>query len=452
VRRFATLVWSAIYAASSAAAAPATNSSITLPIEFDLSGFLRDAERELPQRLESDWEAIGKTLKMPVAYRFELQRSQLELDGKGDRVLVSTQIRYRVDVAVPGPTSRLGIVWRRVNGCQPKEPVTVYLDTRIEFTRDWQLRARSKPAFRMPEPCRLSAARELVNIDISEKVRLAFLDGLNKAAVDFDRRLASQALLRELAEKAWAGLSEPIPLGERAWLRLNPARVLVIKPVATGRSVRTGVVLTGTPEFLPTLDARPSGPVPAFDWAPEQPQAFQLDWSTALSWSELTVQMREILVGQQIKVAGRRTVRIEDIDLRPAGDRVLVVADVSGGVKGRLQLTGRPRLDASTQRLEFAGLEFTLATHNFLIRMADWFRHESTRRKLETMSRLDVGKSLAATRATLEKALRAKFGPELELTGNLTAGEPFALAFDDEKIRLDARLTGSLTLRWNAAR
>ena len=464
VRRIATLVASAIFGSFPLAAA-ATNSSIVLPVEFDLGGFVADAERELPRHLESDWEAVGKTVVMPVAYRFQLTRSPIELEGRADRLTISTKIRYVVDVAVPAPSTRTGLAWRRVNGCQPAKPVTVALETRIDFAPDWRLRARSQPRLDMPEPCRLSAARELVNIDISEKVRAAFLDGLWRAARDFDKRLAAQAMLREVATRAWQGLQEPLPLGERAWLALHPSRVLVMRPVIHGRLVRTGVIVTGQPELLAALPpggtalaALPSGVEPPFypqpppDLPPlelaDPQEGFSLDWLTTLTWPELAAQVRSALVGEQIKVAGRRTVRIEDVFLRPDGGRAVVAADLSGGVKGRIELTGTPRFHAETRTLEFDDLEFTLATRSFLVRVADWFRHESTRQKLARMARVDVSQWLQATRGKLETALRAKFGEDLRLSGVLEIAEPSELAFDQELVKLNAHLTGTLTLRW----
>lgn len=428
------------------------SSSISLPIEFDLSGLLADAERELPRRMQSNWEAVGKTVKMPVAFRYELDRSPMEIEGRGDRVVISTKVKYRVDVAVPGPSTQTGLAWRRVNGCQPKKTVTVSLETRFDFAPDWKVSARSQPKLDIPEPCRLSAARELVQVDISTKVRLAFADGLNKAAKDFDRRVAAQMSLRDLAEKAWNGLLTPLPLGGSAWLALHPARVLVMRPAVTGRLLRTGVVVDGMPEVVtgaePARLERALPPLALTDPA----EGFRLDWATAVSWPEAVAQLRQAVVGQQVKVSGRRTVRIEDVDLRPEGDRVLVVADLSGGVKGRIQLTGRPRFDVATRTLEFADLAFTLDTNNFLVRVADWFRHEGTRQQLAKLARVDVVKVLERNRGGLIAALQERFGAEVQLDGTLTAVEPFELQFDAQEIRLNARLTGSLVLRWEAGR
>ena len=438
--------------ATCAGAVPA-NSSIALPIEFDLSGFVADAERELPVRLQSGWEAVGKTVKMPVAYRYELERSPMEIEGRGDRVVISAQVKYRVEVAVPGPSTQTGLAWRRVNGCQPKRTATVALETRIEFAGDWRVSARSQPRLVMPEPCRLTAARELVQVDISEKVRLAFVDGLNKAAKDFDRRVAAQMSLRELAQKAWSGLLEPVPLGGKAWLALRPARVLVMTPVVDGRVLRTGVVMDAHPEVVTGLLA-PSGeerPLPPLELT-SAAESFQLDWATSMSWPEAVAQLRQAVVGEQIKVSGRRVVRIEDVDLRPEGGRVFVTADLSGGVKGRIQLTGRPRFDAASRMLEFADLEFTLDTNSFLVRVADWFRHAGTRQQLVKLARVDVMKALDQSRVRLMSALQERFGTELQLEGQLTAVEPFALTFDAEAIHLNARLMGTLVLRWEAGR
>lgn len=448
LRHFATLVVSAIWACSVLRGAGGP-SSIVLPIEFDLSGFVSDAERDIPLRLKSDWEAVGKTVKMPVAYRFDLERSPLEVTGNGDRVLVSTKVRYKVDVGVPGPTPGSLVGWRRVNGCQPRKSVTVSLDTRVEFTPDWQLRGRSQPRLEMPEPCRLSAARELVNVDISEKVRLAFLDGLSKAARDFDQRLASQVVLRDLAARAWASLAEPMAVGERTWLRLNPSRVLVMRPVAVGRMVRTGVIVDGDPSVMTEPPGEPGEAplLPALELTDPR-EGFALNWSTAMSWAELSSHLQNLLYGEQIKVSGRRTVRIEGVDLRPDGDFVLVTADLTGGVRGRIQLAGRPRFDHSAKTLEFADLDFTLETKSFLVRVADWFRHDGTRKKLSALARVDVTKWLERSRGRLELALRERFGEDLRLEGAWTVSEPSDLSFDADSVRLTARLEGALTLRW----
>ena len=453
MRRWETVVWSLILVAPLATAAAEASSSIVLPIEFDLSGFVSDAERELPRRMQSGWEAVGKTVKMPVAYRYELERDPIEIEGRGDRLVISTKVRYKVDVAVPGPSTQTGLAWRRVNGCQPKKTVTVSLETRIDFAPDWKLSARSQPKLEMPEPCRLSAARELVQVDISQKVRLAFADGLNKAAKDFDRRVAAQVSLRDLAEKAWSGLAAPVPMGGSVWLALHPERVLVMRPVVVGRMLRTGVVVDGRPAVV-TDAAEPATEqraLPPLELTGSR-EGFQLDWTAAVSWTEAITQLRQAVVGQQIKVAGRRTVRIEGVDLRPQGDRVLVVADLSGGVKGRIQLTGRPRFEASSRMLEFADLEFTLETNSFLVRVADWFRHEGTRQQLAKLTKVDVVKSLDQNRSRLVAALQERFGGDVQLDGALTAVEPFELQFDATEIRVNARLTGSLVLRWGAGR
>jgi len=423
----------------------ATPSSLVLPVEFDLSGFIAQAERELPTRFSAPWQAAGRTVKFPVAYRYELERGPLEVEGSGDQLKISTRVKYRVDVGLPAPSIQAGVEWRRVNGCQPRQPATVTLDTRVEFAPDWHLRARSIPQIKIAESCRLTAAREMVQVDISEKVRLAFADGLSKAARDFDRRLVEQQALRDLAERSWAGLHAPIPLGERLWLALQPSRVQVMRPVIHGRTLRTGVVIAGQPALLTELDTAAAvlPPLPVLELTPARDQ-FEMAWSAQMSWPDAVESFRQALRGKTVKVAGRRSVTIDEVDLERHGERVLVTAHVSGGLRGRIQLTGVPRSEGSV--VEFADLEFTVETRNFLVHVADWFRHEATKRQLAKMARLDLVKTMDQSRDKLETALRDRLGNGLRLQGNVTALEPFAFAMDDAGLRIDARFTGTVVL------
>ena len=74
---------------------------LLLPIEYDLSGFLLQAERDLPTQLHSEWVPLGQRIPMPVAYRYDLTRSPLELEGAGvGKATTSTVVQSVVAIVI----------------------------------------------------------------------------------------------------------------------------------------------------------------------------------------------------------------------------------------------------------------------------------------------------------------------------------------------------------------
>ena len=429
-------------------------SSLRLPIAISLDGFVRQADAAITRRHESNWEVLaprpfgGKSVKVPLATRYFLERGEIAVDGQGDHLVLRLPVRYRVELGVPKVERNLDLGWKTVAASKTNE-ASIVLETRIKLGADWRVEARSEPQIESFTPCRLTAFKEQLQFDVTPQVRKAFTSGLAQAARELDRQIRERADLPRIAQLVWERFHQPVPVSAAFALQLRPDTARLATPVFVRREIRTGLLLEG--ELAPRRDEDGSSgtalppPLPPLQLTTPI-ESLALDLSMKIPLEEANQRLAETLRGHRFVTKGGRRIQLEQIRFAVAGDRLVVEAEVAGDFKGRLAFSGTPRFDAATGFLQIEGLRYSLETENLLVRFANWMRQDAYRRQFEQAARVSLPDLLNRQKDRLEATMRESFPGTLAFTGRLDSIDIGQLSVNNGEVLIEGRARGNVIL------
>jgi hypothetical protein len=364
---------------------------------------------------------------MPVAVRYQVERQPMAMEGSGGMLRLRMPLRFRVELGVP---ALLG-GWRTIARCNPETGAVLRLETRIEVSESWRVTPHTQGAIETLAPCRLSALKQRIQLDVSPEVRRAFDTALRGAAADLDQQIAKRAPLADWGRQLWRILREQRPVAGLAVERigLSPLR-FEGGALACGLRIQAGTNEPGEDPVLERVEDPASG-------------GFALTLDLRMQAANVSALLEQALRGRVIEGRGRK-VCVESARLTSRPGKVLIEALVSGPFRGEIGFEGIPRVKGTT--LELDQLEYTIDTGNWLVRVASWFRHESYRRDFAKLARIDLGEWFQGQRVELTRGLKGLVPAALELRGGLTGIDAAEIRAGEGELEITARLRGDIEL------
>jgi hypothetical protein len=392
--------WSALAALAlvvvlpSAVAAQQRPSLLEVPVQIDLGPAFAAAERLVPRQAGGpgwrDWHG--------VKVRYQAWRGPLRLELRGDVLLVQAHVRYRAQ-------GRKGLIGDLAvsTGCGVDEPprqALIGAAVRLSLAPDWTLR----PAFRvLPtrfiDRCEITA----LDIDVSPLVERAFETRMREALGDALRELApALEELRLGAARGWGALQAPLEVAPGLWLSARPEGLGIAPPLGQGQRLSAVIGVALRPVLGSSEPAAaPLRPLPPLTLFRPAGGGLRFDLALDLDLADLSAAVAGRLAGQTVEVRDVSLV-VEGAELAVAGDRLVLFADIGGEVPGRLDVRGRPELDAETGLIRFADLDFVFdSTHPDTELILALF-YERIRERLQQMADEALAQRLAAAQAGLE--------------------------------------------------
>lgn len=412
-RRFLAAACLAFFCSTGAAATKVDEVPVSvaqIPLELDLTPLFQGAESALPSQIGSwpawrDWHGIDT--------RYRAWRGPLRLGMQGEVLQAQAHVRYQLQ-ARKGLIGGLGLSL----GCGVDEPprqALIGLLARMEWGPDWSLRPRFRVLpTRLLDRCEVT----LAEIDVSPLVGRVFEEriesSVRKALAAVGPRLEH---LRGEAARLWLRLQTPRELAPGLWLRVEPLGLALAPPQGTGARVQTAVWLAFRAILAGEAGAvRAPLPLPPLvPYRPMQP-GLELSLEVELDYGQISNVLNGGLAGQTLTLEGRQ-VRLDRLELGAKGPDLILGAELSGEVPGRLTVLARPDFDPVAQTLRLEELAFGFeATDPDQGLLANLF-HDRIRERIEAeASRLLAERSLGikeALGAGLAADLPAALAPDL---------------------------------------
>lgn len=191
---------------------PLRESALRVVVRIPLESIADRANEAAPRVLAEDRWGVSW---LPVGAGYRVTRGRIALRGSGDGV------EWAVPVALAGRADPVG-------ACDAA--LTARLSTRVELTRDFRLRALSRPGpLEWRRRCRVLGA-----VDLTPLIEPAVLAAQTSVARQIDARVSEQRLD---VEALWARLSERVELAEGFGLWLRPSRIGVSALRATDEAI-----------------------------------------------------------------------------------------------------------------------------------------------------------------------------------------------------------------------
>lgn len=391
---------------------------------------------------------------------FEIWRKPLGISFSGNTLTASMDTYYWI----LGQFTPLGIPIFGQCGAQGPTPpygdeitreVIVTIDSRVKWHRDWHIDTDTtvRP-FNNINQCIVTAA----NKNITEHFNRAGERFLRTAAGKFDERIAELSNAQPRAAEMWSKLQEPLRIGDRVWLLLQPtaAGAGEINVTNTQPQVaQTAFELAAQPKIV--LGEQPSSgttPLPPLQPLTPGPDGIHIITDVELPFDEanrIIQDPRTGVVGATFQ-SGRRELKIVGARIYGSASKVAVELSVEGRairdnepqvvdvvtaivkafkrvryffekrlykLKGKIYLTGTPQYLTDRREIVFPDLEYDLETRNVIARIANWILRTRLTERLRADVKFPLGDRLDSLKNNASAALNRALGTHATLTGRV---------------------------------
>ncbi|MCO6492981.1 MAG: DUF4403 family protein [Phaeodactylibacter sp.] len=330
---------------------------------------------------------------------------------------------------------------------------------------DGELSIDFKTAFAITEDWNIITVTEVVRHDWLKKPRLRMgavnlpigfiadlvLENSKKALTrNIDKLVQDQFALREMVGEAWGKMYEPLLVSEtyNTWLAVNPQAIGMTPLDMKGDRIRGTIFVESLPRVF--IGRAPDKirplPLPPLQLRREAGDDFTIYLNTEISYEEAERIAKGQLVGETFS-QGKRSVRVEDMELYGQGNKIVVNTALSGSYNGSIYLVGQPVYNFSKNSIEIEKLDYELSTRNFLLKSAGWLLKSTMKNKIEENMNFLMDYNLREMQGQFQEQLQ-----EYKITEDITLkGELEQLAIQNaylapESIIVSLALNGRLNI------
>ncbi|HWC03601.1 MAG TPA: DUF4403 family protein [Methylomirabilota bacterium] len=430
---------------------PPVASSIAVPLTGPLG--LAELERiandqvprgQRPEAGEPRWQEIAVAPRTRV--RLAFWRDDVVMAVDGGQVRTTVRVYFRLALQAGGAANAVECGSRAAPGV-----ATLPLVTTFAWHPDWRL----VPTTVAGEPEVTSSCPALVGVDPAAFLAGTLRQALAGLAKQIDAHLAARTNFRTAAERYWAQLAEPIPLGEEAVLRLNPRMASASPVVFTREVVATEVALVAYPEVVLGRPGEPRAspsllPLPALGTGAASDR-FVVNLRVHVPLAAATTALRSRATLPRVEQVLDRQVRITDFRVYGSSQDIVLAVELDEPVHGTVYLTGRPAYRAG--RLALDDFDFHTDSRQALLRTASRLLHATFRTRLGDELSQTLGDRVAARLGALRRELEARLnrpvGERLSLRTAIARLEPMdeqQPAVVGDELVLPLRLEGTTRL------
>jgi hypothetical protein len=366
-------------------------------------------------------------------------------------------------------------------GDEETREVNVTANSRVRWHPQWHITTQTTiEPFQNVNRCVVTNA----NKDITDHFNKAGEGFLRGAAAKFDQRIAEITNFKDKASEMWSKLQEPISIGNRAWLMVQPEKAgagEINVTAGTPQTAETVFGLTSQPKVV--FGDQPSGtaiPLPPLEPLTPGPNGFDVNTDVEMTFEEANRILQDPGTGVMgaTFTSGRRELKIVGARVYGTGPRLAVELEVVGRairgdeppvedvvtaikvaynrvryffekkfykLKGKVYLVGTPQYLTDRREIVFPDLEYDIQTRNVIVKIANWILKTRLTEQLRANVKMPLGDKLDSVKNRLSAGLNRELGPNARLSGNVES-------LTVERVYLsDAALQGRVNLRGNAA-
>ncbi len=361
-----------------AAQKPPAPSLLEIPFQVPLDDMLSQVEELVPQQT-GHWRGWQRRHGVDTQYR--AWRGRLGHELRGDTLTLYAHVRYWVRAR----KSLLGVGLSGDCGIdEPPRQAMIAVQMRFLWNPDWTLHPRFRilPT-RFLDRCEMTIA----DIDVTPVVEQAFRDRMQQSLRQAMETMApAMARVRSEAERVWKHLQQPLPLGERAWLSLEPLGMSLapLQLANTHARFTLGVLLNPTSHLgrPPALTPRPLPALIPFRPAPE---GLRFRINLALDYGLLGEALTQALQGRKLELQERR-VEVVSASVTGKAQELNIKLQLGGEAEGTAEIWSALAFDPENGTLRFEELNFIFEPKDDDLYLTANLFHERIRQTLQALA------------------------------------------------------------------
>jgi Domain of unknown function (DUF4403) len=445
---------------------PATESTISFPVQMNLAPFLATVNDEsvIPKVFDQSGNPIKHSKNVEHKYYVERDDFTTErsdsyhstspdqgamlrdwwkgIDLPGTRLPLTADLRSHLGAHVPTPTVKTPADCG--TGQERLQKTTLHGGIAIGMTPNYGLSASvADVAVNTIDTCNARITTSDLPQDVRNRLTDTVRGGLHHAVA----RLHASTV-RPQAEEAWNGLRTPIQLEPNSWLHLNIEKVKRNEFSIDRQSLHDTLHIIATPVIV--FGSEPpavAAALPQLDTQPASP-GFHVVADIPLDYPSLSQSLAARLKGKRVAVKGDFIVINDAAILGRGGNQVVLRIAFGGDATGHLYFVGKPEMNMLTQSVQIGGLRLDHDSEQVLAKSGpDWLAHSSMRELVMGETVLGVTSATARMRDLLRTALNRSISQTLSLQGTVASVQGIGVFADMNSLYVRVMSDGSLNLK-----
>jgi len=422
-------------------------SSITMPVEINLQGGLKEIETRVPLKFMGETHPCSG-----LGYSYTFDREPIVFGLHDNTIVFSVSGGLGLNVNYcPGCHDLFGkemcVVPRVYGSCgtngEARRKLVTQFQTSIKLNKKYLLEPSTKLNYvQLLDPCQFS----FMKINVTREIESAIYNELIQQEKEIDRQISAISLRPQLIE-AWDKLQEPIALNNFGFLYLRPKNIGFDEITFNKYTATTNLSLSLAPAVLSNRPLKTiKSPLPEAEVQTEE-KPFALSIDVVSTYDSLNSMVNKTLRAAPVKIK-QKTVYIDSVALFQVSQDTLGLKLVfSGYKKGLLYFKGVPKIDSLTQKLYITNLSYTLSTRSVLLKSAKWLYSDKILAHIQQNSTIDLLPHIDKIKETISLGLNQEISSEAKLSGKLLTFSTKKIYVGENNILVRCFMTADMKLK-----
>jgi len=420
-------------------------SIITIPLEIDLSPYLKEIEKSLPKTFEGEEQHCEG-----ISYSYVFHRQPIEYFFYPDHlyyeVLGNFQLKLNYCPKCHSLFDEKGscVVPRVYAECGTKDPLSIKVGYKTEISLNNKCQFESSTSlskFDLMDPCIIT----LFKYDATSEVEKQVQGELKQLEEDIDKQIEAIDIRSDL-KLTWKELQEPIVIDGYGFLYLNPTVASVSDLKFSKNKVAVDINLKVAP--MVTTEALELK-VQALPELKEfkKTRGIQMGIDISASYDSLSSMANKELRGKELKFK-RKKIIIKELKIEGSQDNRMVFSlHFEGSKSGVFYVTALPVFDTLTQKISMENMSFEIETKSLLLNTARWLFNDRILQELEKNAIFDLNPYLKDAQTTITKELNASLTSDVDMSGSIDDMRIKEIFLTSNYLILRSELKGQLKLK-----
>jgi hypothetical protein len=421
-------------------------SEINIPIQVDLTSYLKDAEKETPKKFEEEVKQCEG-----ISFWYKLERNPLKFDGENNNLLLELSGKYAIKLNYcPKCTDLFSsedhcITPRLYASCgvgEPMRKIKISTSTELSVNTNYKLQAKTEvKEIETIDKCQVTVFK----VDATKKLEEEMSKALKVVTKDIDKKIESTDVKKQIQE-IWEQLNEPITIEDMGFFSLNPKTLSISTPEFSKNKLNLLVSLTAFPQVTLESKKENTPPLPRLSNYKEQKNGFSIHLDIKGSYSGINALLSKNISGKEI-ILKKEKIILDSVKIVGASNKQLFFqVNFSGKRKGILYLVGTPTFDKEQQVISFPDLSFDIETKNKLIKSAAWLFDNLITDKIREAAFYDLKNDLKNNKSLVEKELNRDLDKNVRMSTIISSVTIDGIFPMDNELLIQSSINGSLRI------
>ncbi len=270
---------------------------------------------------------------------------------------------------------------------------------------------------------------------------------------EVDNAIKSNLDIKKLIAGPWKMIQKPYKMSDeyKMWLKITPLEVYSQPLLSKNNKIHNIISFkTLTETFIGNEPAYKVSPAPGqINIQNNIDDGFEVNVLSDIPFTEATEMSKKYIVGKTFEGGGKK-VTVKDLNLYGSNGKIIVAADVEGGVKGKVYFAGVPYYDAADSTIKVKDFDFELHTKGALLKSAAWLMHGPIVKMVQKKLEFSMASNIKDAKKMLQKTLSSyEMGMGTTLKGKLDGLEIEGVMLTHESIKASIAFKGKLNVMVN---